>query len=189
MQTSKRFFIIVFALAALLMLIAGVNSGKSRVIIDAPTADQQRQQHQHQHQQKRSATGSTVAQPAASHAPASQADAGNAIQTPALNTHRTTPGKYHTHAQHDHQQDEPVSIPVEIRAYIEKQRIPASELVATPNGDGSYSLNPRGQFETVSIAVLDDDGDVQIVERQIQPISAAEQQRKQQQYKQQQQKP
>jgi len=178
---------IVFALAALLMLIAGVNSGKSRVIIDAPTADQQRQQnqhqhqHQHQHQQKRSATGNTVAQPAASHAPASQADAGNAIQTPALNTHRPTPGKYHTHAQHDHQHDEQVSIPVEIQAYIEKQRIPASELVATPNGDGSYSLNPRGQFETVSIAVLDDDGDVRIVERQIQPISAAEQQHKQQQ--------
>ena len=148
-------------------------------MIDTPAAGQ------HQHQQNQAASGSTVAQPPASPASASQADADNAIQTPALNTHRPTPGKYHTRTKHDHQHNEPVSIPVEIQAYIEKQRIPASELVATPNGDGSYSLNPQGQFETVSIAVLDEDGDVRIVERQIQPISAAEQQHKQRQHKQQ----
>jgi len=170
-QTSKRFFIIVFALAALLMVIAGVNSGKSRVMIDAPAADQHQQQNQNPNQHKQLASGSTVAQLPASPASASQADAGNAIQTPALNTHRPTPGKYHTHTKHDHQHDESVSIPVEIQAYIEKQRIPASELSETHHPDGSVSVNLKGQYRHVPVAVIGDDGKLRIIETQIRPLS------------------
>jgi len=138
-------------------------------MIDTPAAGQH--QHQHQHQQNQAASGSTVAQPPASPASASQADAGNAIQTPALNTHRPTPGKYHTRTKHDHQHNEPVSIPVEIQAYIEKQRIPASELSETHHPDGSVSINLKGQYRHVPVAVIGDDGKLRIIETQIRPLS------------------
>ena len=134
-------------------------------MIDTPAAGQ------HQHQQNQAASGSTVAQPPASPASASQADADNAIQTPALNTHRPTPGKYHTRTKHDHQHNEPVSIPVEIQAYIEKQRIPASELSETHHPDGSVSIDLKGQYRHVPVAVIGDDGKLRIIETQIRPLS------------------
>ena len=97
------------------------------------------------------------------------------IARPSLSTSAPT-GRYNTQPQqhdhdHDHTHDHSLQIPVEIQAYIDKQRIPQSELQPQRNQQGNLSLDPKGQFETVSIAVLGEDGEVRITERQIQPLA------------------
>lgn len=63
-----------------------------------------------------------------------------------------------------------VGIPKEIDDALEKRRIPASELKPIENADGSLSMDTKGQFEHVTIAVQQPDGKIIIVEKQIQPI-------------------
>lgn len=93
------------------------------------------------------------------------------IARPSLSTSAPS-GRYNTQPQqHDHTHDHSLQIPVEIQAYIDKQRIPQSELQPQRNQQGNLSLDPKGQFETVSIAVLGEDGEVRITERQIQPLA------------------
>ncbi|MCH2040261.1 MAG: hypothetical protein MK185_06465 [Saccharospirillaceae bacterium] len=101
------------------------------------------------------------------------------ISRPSLSTSAPS-GDYSTqppqhHHDHPHSHDHTVKIPLEIQAYIEKQRIPQSELQPERNPQGNLSLNPKGQFETVSIAVLGEDGDVRITERQIHPLAEPQQ--------------
>lgn len=120
---------------------------------------------------------STTTQPSAD-APATTNTDGSALPQAPIATPdqaENKRGKYHTlnrPAKHDHDHSHQVKLPVEIRAYIEKQRIPQQQLQPTQHSDGRLSLDPKGQFETVSIAVIGDDGELTITERQIQPIQA-----------------
>ncbi|WP_419810288.1 hypothetical protein [Bacterioplanoides sp.] len=156
MTKSKILLCCLIILAALFALVTGVNSAKKLVIIDEPQPAQN----------KATATHST-----STSAVSPQQPSNSYVHPPKLDTHSKNPGEYHTqqrHHDHDHS-DQSIQIPVEINAYIESKRIPKQQLKPVKNPDGSYSLNPQGQFETVSIAVIGEDGKVHITERQIQP--------------------
>lgn len=159
MTKSKLLLLGLTSSVALIALITGVNSAKDRVVIEAQP----------------STAISKAVTPAT--APSNiqttlQAEPAH-IHTPELNTHPAENATYHTNSrQHEHSHnDQDIEIPVEINAYIEAQRIPRHQLKAVKNPNGSYSLDPQGQFETVSIAVIGEDGKVHITERQIQPTA------------------
>ena len=54
------------------------------------------------------------------------------------------------------------------------RRLPASELTPVPNGQGGFSLPARRQWEVVTMAVINPDGSMSTVERQIQPHGQVE---------------
>ena len=79
------------------------------------------------------------------------------------------------HNGHDHSHDREnkvytVGIPKEIDEALEKRRIPASELKPVVDENGVISLDTKGQFEHVTVAVQQPDGTIVLVEKQIQPI-------------------
>lgn len=81
----------------------------------------------------------------------------------------------HSHDGHDHSHDREnkvytVGIPKEIDEALEKRRIPASELKPVVDENGLISLDTKGQFEHVTVAVQQPDGTIVLVEKQIQPI-------------------
>ena len=149
-----------FVGVAAVSLLAGIGSRQQLVTVETPTtpssADLAAQQNT-----KTTTAPSTVAAP-------------KAISRPALST-KAPAGQYQTQQRpvHDnqHRHEQQIKLPVEIRAYIEQQRIPRSQLAIQPDSNGILTLDTKGQYETVSIATLDDNGDVIITERQIQPIN------------------
>lgn len=78
-------------------------------------------------------------------------------------------------APHSHEVStavEQVEIPQYIKDSLEAKRIPASELVEEKYADGSSSIDFKGQYQHVPVAVIGEDGKVKIVETRIEPIAA-----------------
>jgi len=76
------------------------------------------------------------------------------------------------HSDHqNHDVNDKVEIPQYIQDSLEAKRIPASELVEQHHPDGSMSIDLKGQFQHVPVAVIGQDGKVKIVEAQIQPLT------------------
>lgn len=62
-------------------------------------------------------------------------------------------------------------IPQFIKDSLEKQRISTSELVEVHHPDGSVSMDLKGQFQHVPVAVIGEDGKVKVIEAKIEPIA------------------
>jgi hypothetical protein len=76
------------------------------------------------------------------------------------------------HSDHiGHDTNEKNEIPQYIKDSLEAKRIPASELVEQQHADGSSSINFKGQYQHVPVAVIGEDGKVKIIETRIEPIS------------------
>jgi hypothetical protein len=73
-----------------------------------------------------------------------------------------------SHQHTDNHQDE-TEIPQYIKDQLESQRLPASELTVKQHPDGSSSIDLKGQFQHVPVAILGEDGKVKIVETRIEP--------------------
>lgn len=146
-------------MAALFALVTGVNSAKKLVIIDEPQPAQNK-------------TTATATHSTLTSAVSPQQPSNSYVHTPKLDTHSKNPGEYHTqqrHHDHDHS-DQSIQIPVEINAYIESKRIPASQLTEQYHPDGSVSVDLKGQYQHVPVAVIGPDGKLKIIEKEIKPI-------------------
>lgn len=86
-------------------------------------------------------------------------------------TKMLNPTDIDNHKDHVHKNTDHIEIPQFIRNSLEAKRIPASELVEQHHPDGSVSMDLKGQFQHVPVAVVDKDGKVKIIETQIQPIT------------------
>lgn len=75
---------------------------------------------------------------------------------------------------HSHLDDDSGALPEHLQTYINERRLPASELTPVPNGQGGFSLPARRQWEVVTMAVINPDGSMSTVERQIQPHGQVE---------------
>ena len=84
-----------------------------------------------------------------------------------LSESQPDPHSEHKHHPHDHAHDG--DIPDELEEYIESQRIPASDIPVTLHGDGKATIHTNGQYSTVLMMVIDEDGTRRMVERQITP--------------------
>ena len=84
-----------------------------------------------------------------------------------LSESQLDPHSEHKHHPHDHAHDG--DIPDELEEYIESQRIPASDIPVTLHGDGKATIHTNGQYSTVLMMVIDEDGTRRMVERQITP--------------------
>jgi len=78
---------------------------------------------------------------------------------------------------HPHNHENPASsnkadteIPQYIKDALEAKRIPASELTVENNADGSSTIDLKGQFQHVPVAVIGKDGKAKIIETRITPI-------------------
>lgn len=92
-------------------------------------------------------------------------------QVQQLKTPEPTPNQQaHDHANHQHDHGSENEIPEFIRQSLEAKRIPASELKQVEHPDGSVSMDLKGQYQHVPVAVLDKDGKVTIIEKVIEPI-------------------
>ena len=76
------------------------------------------------------------------------------------------------HSDHEsHGSNEQTEIPQYIKDALEAKRIPASELVEEKHADGSSSIDFKGQYEHVPVAVIGEDGKVKIIETRIEPLA------------------
>lgn len=80
--------------------------------------------------------------------------------------HRSDNNHIHKHSE----TDKLTEIPQFIKESLEAKRIPASELVEKHHPDGSVSMDLKGQFQHVPVAIMGNDGKVTIIETQIEPI-------------------
>jgi hypothetical protein len=71
----------------------------------------------------------------------------------------------------DHAENEKIEIPQNIKDSLEAKRIPASELVEEKHADGSSSINLKGQYQHVPVAIIGENGKVKITETKIEPIA------------------
>lgn len=74
-------------------------------------------------------------------------------------------GQFSTHDQH--QQGD---LPAALAADLEKRRIPVSQLKLIPDGKGGYHLPARGQYHTVVMMFVGEDGKLHREERRVDPI-------------------
>lgn len=96
-----------------------------------------------------------------------QADQTQLKSSPSQSTNAIKP-----HSDHQsHDANDKIEIPQYIKDSLEAKRIPASELVEQHHPDGSMSIDLKGQFQHVPVAVIGQDGKVKIVEAQIQPLT------------------
>ena len=77
----------------------------------------------------------------------------------------------HDHDHADQHQESTVQIPEFIQKELEAKRIPASELKQVEHPDGSVSMDLKGQYQHVPVAVLGEDGKITIIEKVIEPLS------------------
>ena len=70
-----------------------------------------------------------------------------------------------------HDSNDKTEIPQYIKDSLEAKRIPASELVVEQHADGSSSIDFKGQYQHVPVAVIDESGKVKIIETRIEPIA------------------
>jgi hypothetical protein len=76
------------------------------------------------------------------------------------------------HSDHEgHGENEKIEIPQYIQDSLEAKRIPASALVEEKHADGSSSINLKGQYQHVPVAIIGEDGNVKITETRIEPIA------------------
>jgi hypothetical protein len=76
------------------------------------------------------------------------------------------------HSVHEgHEENEKIEIPQYIKDSLEAKRIPASELVEEKHADGTSSIDFKGQYQHVPIAIIGEDGKVKITETRIEPIA------------------
>jgi hypothetical protein len=76
------------------------------------------------------------------------------------------------HSDHEgHAGNEKIEIPQYIKDSLEAKRIPASELVEEKHADGSSSINLKGQYQHVPVAIIGENGKVKITETKIEPIA------------------
>jgi O-methyltransferase involved in polyketide biosynthesis len=73
-----------------------------------------------------------------------------------------------------HKASESQEIPKFIQDSLESKRIPADRLVKKHHPDGSISIDLKGQYQHVPIAIKGKDGKPQIIERVITPIADSE---------------
>lgn len=78
-------------------------------------------------------------------------------------------GEYSTNDKHEHDTQ---PLPADLAAAIESKRKPASELTLNPVA-GGYNMATRGQFQTVVMAFIGEDGKLHRAERQVMPIPDA----------------
>lgn len=74
-------------------------------------------------------------------------------------------GQLSTHDQHL-QSD----LPADLAADLEKRRIPVSQLKLIPDGKGGYHLPAQGQYHTVVMMYVGEDGKLHREERRVDPI-------------------
>lgn len=76
------------------------------------------------------------------------------------------------HSDHEgHDSNDTTEIPQYIKDSLEAKRIPASELTVEQHADGSSSIDFKGQYQHVPVAVIDENGKVKIIETRIDPIA------------------
>ena len=76
------------------------------------------------------------------------------------------------HSDHeDHDTNNTTEIPQYIKDSLQAKRIPASELTVEQHADGSSSIDFKGQYQHVPVAVIDENGKVKIIETRIDPIA------------------
>ena len=76
------------------------------------------------------------------------------------------------HSDHEgHDSNDKTEIPQYIKDSLQAKRIPASELAVEQHADGSSSIDFKGQFQHVPVAVIDESGKVKIIETRIEPIA------------------
>lgn len=160
MKASRLTLIFSFLAAALVVLLAGIWSGQQpQVIVPQTSSDQAATSHQPERQAP--VTTSAAATPP--------------IKRPALSTHTEHQAHYQTadRSATDEKNKDKASpeLPAEVHAYIESKRIPASELKPVTHADGSVSLDLKGQYQHVPVAIIGEDGKVTIVETEIKPIA------------------
>lgn len=82
-----------------------------------------------------------------------------------------SPDQQHTqqHIQSAKAQAHPAEIPQYIQDVLDTKSIPAHELVLEQQADGSASIDLKGQFQHVPVAIIGEDGKVKIVETTISP--------------------
>ena len=158
MTKSKLLLLGLTSSVALIALITGVNSAKDRVVIEA--------------QPSTAISKAVTPATAPSNIQTTPQAVSTHIHTPELNTHAAENATYHTNSrQHEHSHnDQDIEIPVEINAYIESKRIPASHLTEQHHPDGSISVDLKGQYQHVPVAVIGQDGKLRIIEKEIKPI-------------------
>ena len=159
MKASRLTLIFSFLAAALVVLLAGIWSGQQpQVIVPQTSSDQADTSHQPERQ-----------------APVTTSAATPPIKRPALSTHTEHQAHYQTadRSATDEKNKDKASteLPAEVHAYIESKRIPASELKPVTHADGSVSLDLKGQYQHVPVAIIGEDGKVTIVETEIKPIA------------------
>jgi hypothetical protein len=71
----------------------------------------------------------------------------------------------------DSDSNEKIEIPQYIKDSLEAKRIPASELVEQRRSDGSVTMDLKGQYQHMPVAVIGKDGKVRIIEQTIKPIA------------------
>jgi hypothetical protein len=76
------------------------------------------------------------------------------------------------HRDHEgHDENEKIEIPQYIKDSLETKRIPASALVEEKHADGTSSIDFKGQYQHVPVAIIGEDGKVKITETRIEPIA------------------
>jgi hypothetical protein len=76
------------------------------------------------------------------------------------------------HSDHEgHDENEKIEIPQYIKDSLEAKRIPASELFEEKHADGSSSIDLKGQYQHVAVAIIGEDGKVKIIETRIEPLA------------------
>lgn len=164
MSAKKVVALLVFATLALALVIGGQIGRQSLVQVSGVASPDTSSD-------KRSGA-QTVTAPAAASTTANHSaqQTASASQTPPIKQPDLTlnaQGALHTHAQ----DDEHTSLPPALAADIEQRRIPQSQLLLTPNRSGGYSMDVKGQYHTVVVAFIDENGQLRTEERIVYPLT------------------
>lgn len=162
MSAKKVVAILVFVALALALVIGGQIGRQSLVQVSGVASPDTSSD-------KRSGA-QTVTAPASTTANHSAQQATSASQTLPIKQPDLTlnaRGALHTHAQ----DDEHTSLPPALAADIEQRRIPQSQLLLTPNRNGGYSMDAKGQYHTVVVAFIDENGQLRTEERIVYPLT------------------
>lgn len=99
----------------------------------------------------------------------SQLDANQIQQSISLSSKNSTLNTGTTPIHHHDHHSQESEIPQYIKDSLNAKRIPASELIIEEHADGSATLDLKGQFQHVPVAILGEDGKIKIVETTLQP--------------------
>jgi hypothetical protein len=95
-----------------------------------------------------------------------------AKDTPAQNSQTQSTNPLNpSHEHEEHNANDKVEIPQYIKDSLDAKRIPASDLIEKKHADGSSSIDFKGQYQHVPVAVIGEDGKVKIIETRVEPIT------------------